>query len=84
MGIAIGEHHRLLFGLGYRFTISRVDNTPVLAVLPARLERNLFSSFLQDEIIITDHLKLTLGSKFEVNVLHWPGNSTQRTARLDE
>ena len=67
-GKALGDRQNLLVGLGYRFTKDRVKNTPALAFFPAKLDRNLFTSFIQDEIeIVPDAFKLTLGSKFELN-----------------
>jgi iron complex outermembrane receptor protein len=77
----LGERHSLLAGLGYRFTRNDVENTPGLAVLPAKLDRDLFSAFVQDEItLVEDRLKLTLGSKLEHN--DYTGFEFQPSGRL--
>lgn len=65
---SIGERHRLIWGLGYRFHHDDVRNTPALAFLPGRRDLHLVNGFLQDEIaLIRDRLILTIGSKFEHN-----------------
>ena len=77
----IGEHQDILLGLGYRFTKDNVKNSPALAILPAKLERNVFSTFVQDEIsVLPDRLALTLGSKFELN--DYTGFEFQPSGRL--
>jgi iron complex outermembrane receptor protein len=65
----IGSRQHVMFGAGYRFTQNQVRNLPGgIAFLPARLDRHLFSAFVQNEISLRDdRLKLTLGSKFEHN-----------------
>jgi iron complex outermembrane recepter protein len=64
----VGERQQLIAGAGYRFTRNDVDNLPEsLAFLPARLDRHLFSAFVQDEISLSERIKLTVGSKFEHN-----------------
>jgi iron complex outermembrane recepter protein len=61
-------NHRLMTGVGYRFTRNEVDNLPGgIAFLPATLERQLFSAFIQDEISVSERLRVTVGSKFEHN-----------------
>lgn len=62
-----GEHHRLVWGLGYRFTHDVVGNAPSVAFLPPELDRSLFSGFVQDEITLRENLLLTLGTKLEHN-----------------
>ncbi len=63
----VGRSHRLIWGLGYRFTRDDVGNAPSLVFLPARLDQRLFSGFVQDEIALAPSLTLTLGSKLEHN-----------------
>jgi iron complex outermembrane receptor protein len=76
----IGERHRFVWGLGYRFTHDVLDNAPGLAFFPAKLNQSLYSAFLQDEISLADNLVLTLGSKLE----HMPytGFEIEPSARL--
>ncbi len=62
-----GSWQHFVWGLGYRFTHDVVHNAPTVAFLPARLDQNLFSAFLQDEIKPFEKVSLTLGSKLEHN-----------------
>ena len=62
-----GDHHRLVWGLGYRFTHNVVQNAPSVGFLPPELDRKLFSGFAQDEITLRPDLFLTLGTKLEHN-----------------
>jgi iron complex outermembrane receptor protein len=64
---AAGTRHRIVWGAGYRFTHDLVENSPALGFVPARLDHNLFSAFLQDEILLPAAWSLTLGSKVEHN-----------------
>lgn len=65
--IGLGTHHRFIWGLGYRYTHDEVQSAPGLAFSPEVLDRNLFSFFAQDEVMLLDNLSLTLGSKVEHN-----------------
>lgn len=63
----IGTWNRIVWGLGYRFTYDRVDNSPAVAFLPTTLGQSLYNGFVQDEIKLLDRLSLTVGSKVEHN-----------------
>jgi iron complex outermembrane recepter protein len=63
----LGERHRIVWGLGYRFTHDLTESAPLVAFLPKTLERHLYSGFIQDEIKLHERLFLTLGSKLEHN-----------------
>jgi len=63
----IGTYHRLEWGLSYRFTHDAVENAPAIGFLPRRLNQSLFGGFVQDEIILSPQLSLTLGTKVEHN-----------------
>jgi iron complex outermembrane recepter protein len=65
----LGARQQVVIGGGYRFTRNDIENLPEsIAFLPARLDRHLFSVFVQDEIsIFKDRVKVTVGSKFEHN-----------------
>jgi iron complex outermembrane receptor protein len=65
--IGLGSRHRIVWGLGYRFTHDTVRNAPSLVLLPARLDHELFSAFGQDEIALGDAVHVTLGTKIERN-----------------
>ena len=77
----LGERNNIVWGLGYRLIEDDVGNTPVLAFLPARLSRQWFSGFVQDEIaLVKDRLHLTLGTKIEHN--DYTGFEFQPSGRL--
>ncbi|MEE4376421.1 MAG: TonB-dependent receptor [Candidatus Competibacteraceae bacterium] len=65
---ALGEHHELIWGLGYRFNRDDFTPTEVLTMTPAQREYPLFSTFIQDRIRKFDNrLELTFGAKIEHN-----------------
>lgn len=73
--------HRFMWGFGYRFTHDVVEQqAPNVAYLPPRLDRNLFSVFLQDEFSVANDVAVTLGSKFEHN--DYTGLEVEPTARI--
>jgi len=76
----IGDRHRLVWGLGYRFTHDVLDNAPGLAFFPAKLNQSLFSTFVQDEISLRDNVVLTLGTKLEHTA--YTGFEYEPSARL--
>ena len=58
----------LTWGLGYRYTEGDTHSVPTIAISPRSRADNLFSAFVQDEIVLVeDSLRLTVGSKFEHN-----------------
>lgn len=60
--------HDLTWGLGYRYSRDRVDNSPLVAFLPEHRGLDLASGFIQDEIAFAaDRLHLTVGTKLEHN-----------------
>jgi len=61
------ERNQIVWGVGYRGTESDHHNTVYLGVEPTSLSQSIFNVFLQDQIEITDTLKLTLGTKVEHN-----------------
>ena len=63
---AIGALNHIVWGLGYRFTHDVVENAPGLGFLPPTLDQNLFSGFLQDEIVL-GRWSAIIGSKVEHN-----------------
>lgn len=63
----IGSRHDIVAGLGYRLTDQGFEDGYSIAVGSGHRTDNLFSSFIQDEIRLTDSLSLTVGSKFEHN-----------------
>lgn len=76
-----GERQRLTGGVGYRFTHDSVkEQAPNFAFLPARLDRSLWSVFVQDDLRLTEPLTVTLGSKLEHN--DYTGFEYEPTFRL--
>jgi iron complex outermembrane recepter protein len=76
----LGGRQHAIAGLGYRFTRNNFDNIPgSIAFVPARLDRHLFSAFMQDEIALLPRMKLIIGSKFEHN--DYTGWEVQPTLR---
>jgi iron complex outermembrane receptor protein len=78
--VAIGLRQDLVWGFGYRVDSFYVR--PGYAISPARPRStdNLFNSFIQDEIRLTDSFWLTLGSKLEHNA--YTGFEYEPGARL--
>lgn len=73
--------HQVVWGVGYRFTASKLKNTFTVAFSPKGRNDQLFSAFFQDEFtLIEDRLRLTVGSKFEHN--DYSGFEIQPNARL--
>lgn len=77
----MGRRHEFVSGFDFRVLSERSQNSLSLAVRPQDQTFRLFGGFLQDEIaIIPNHLKLTLGSKFESN--DFSGIDAQPTVRV--
>jgi iron complex outermembrane receptor protein len=79
----LGERNDVIWGLGYRFTDSRLHqaNSPAVTILDHEIPLHLFSAFIQDEFkIIPDQLTFTLGTKIERN--DFTGVEVQPSARL--
>ncbi|HXO18936.1 MAG TPA: TonB-dependent receptor [Thermoanaerobaculia bacterium] len=76
-----GSRHELVWGLGYRVSGDRVENSAVIAFLPPRPTETLVNAFAQDEITLVPHrLQLTLGTKVEHN--DYTGFELEPSARL--
>ena len=82
----LGERQTILYGFGYRLlnavlARSAADNGFDLLWDPSRLTRQVFSAFVQDQIVVVeDTFTLTLGTKLEHNDI--TGVEVQPTARL--
>jgi iron complex outermembrane recepter protein len=62
------SHQELIWGLGYRYTKGDTESLPTVIISPRDKTDNLFSAFVQDEVLfLDDRLRLTVGSKFEHN-----------------
>lgn len=63
-----GLRQELFWGVGYRYGLSDLDQSPTIAVSRARRTEHLYSLFLQDEIaLLPERLVLTVGARFEHN-----------------
>jgi iron complex outermembrane receptor protein len=76
----LGPANRIVWGLGFRHTRDVVGDAPALAFLPAILDQDLYSAFVQDEILLRNDLSFTLGSKLEHN--DYTGFEVEPDARL--
>jgi iron complex outermembrane receptor protein len=67
--MALGSRNDVVWGLGYRFEADEIHPGYAIQFLPPQSKRSLFSTFLQDEIKLSDTVALTVGSKFEHNAI---------------
>jgi iron complex outermembrane receptor protein len=71
----------IVWGLGYRVSADDTDPTLRIAFTPEDRRTQLFSSFVQDEIVVRpDCVKLSLGARLEDN--DYTGFGLQPSARL--
>ena len=77
---SLGEHHKFVWGLGYRLTHEVDEDLSVVRFSPPELDRNLFSAFAQDEITLRENWMLTLGTKLEHN--DYTGFEVEPSVRL--
>ena len=72
--------HKLVWGLGYRFTHETDADLSLVRFVPEALDQNLFSSFVQDEIALAHNVQLTAGTKIEHN--DYTGTEVEPSLRL--
>ena len=73
--------HAIVWGADYRYSMDRVDNTsPIFAFLPADVDQKWASLFAQDEMSLSDDLRLTIGARAEHN--DYTGTELLPNARL--
>lgn len=89
--VLLGSKNDLVWGAGYRYSSDQIEAAPgglnplrtigySAAVLPPAKDYSLFSTFLQDEIHVSENLSFTIGSKFEHNA--FSGFEYEPSARL--
>lgn len=61
---AIGAHH-VVWGANYRHSWDSVDNSALVAFLPASDRQSWVSMFARDEVALRDNLHLTFGARVE-------------------
>ncbi len=76
----MGDRHRLVWGLGYRFIHDTVQNAPSLGFMPPESKQDLFNGYVQDEITLRENVVFTLGTKVEHT--HYTGFEVEPSARL--
>lgn len=77
----LGDRNEIVWGLGYRLISESGLRGTVASFLPPDVERQIFSSFVQDEFkIVPDRLQLTFGTKFDHN--DYSGFEFQPSGRL--
>ena len=74
------DRHKWSFGLGYRLYVTDIKNTELYIYDPSETKTYVFNAFLQDEIYLSPHVGLILGSKFEYH--EDTGLEVQPTARV--
>jgi iron complex outermembrane receptor protein len=65
---ALDSGQDLIWGLGYRYSEDRIENSPMLTVNDPNSHTSLYSAYAQDEITLQPgRWRLTLGSRLEHN-----------------
>ena len=79
--VPLGGRHDVLMGLGYRRISDDIEGAFPINFTPTTRGLSLYTGFLQDDIVLlTNHLAVTLGAKFEHN--GWTGLEFQPNGRL--
>jgi iron complex outermembrane recepter protein len=76
----LGTRNRLVWGLGFRATHEVDEDLSVVRFSPPVLQQDLYSGFLQDEILLSPSVRLTIGSKLEHN--DYTGVEAEPSTRL--
>jgi iron complex outermembrane recepter protein len=66
-GFVFAQRHQLLWGLNYRHTDNRTEGKGILNLDPSTSQDAVISGFVQDQIELTETLKVTIGTKLEDN-----------------
>ena len=78
---APAARHDVVWGVGYRLTSDDARNSAALAFLPPRVDHQLYTGFIQDELTLAaNRLFMTVGSKIEHN--SYTGFEYQPGARI--
>jgi iron complex outermembrane receptor protein len=78
--LKLARRHDIVWGAGYRVTSDDHTDGYGKAYVPFARTNNLYSTFIQDEIALTDNLWFTAGSKFEHNA--YTGFAYEPSAKL--
>lgn len=66
--LTAGSRHNIVWGAGYRYVDDHVFNRISAGLLPEKRVMPLYSLFIQDEMSLSEKMKLTIGSKVFHNV----------------
>lgn len=66
-GLLLAQRHQLLWGLNFRYTDNRNVGKGLFNLDPDSSADTVYSGFIQDQITLTDALKVTIGTKLEEN-----------------
>ncbi len=76
----IGNRHEVVWGVGYRRTVTNLSSQSWISFSPAVSVEPLYSAFVEDEVRLTDNLWLTVGTRVEHNA--FTGFDLEPSARL--
>jgi iron complex outermembrane receptor protein len=65
--VAASARHEILWGASYRLTSNRNRSGGIFAVDPEKSADHLLSGFIQDQMTLSESVRLTLGTKLEEN-----------------
>lgn len=66
--LQVGSYHDVVWGLGYRWSQDRIDNTFTVAFDPDQFALKIANGFIQDEVaLIPNQLIATVGTKVSYN-----------------
>ncbi len=79
--LGLSSRNLLTWGLEYRYSQDKMDNTFTVSFQPENLSYSIFSGFLQDKLaLVKERLYLTIGAKLEHH--QYTGFEFQPTTRL--
>ncbi len=65
--LKLGERQEIVWGLNYRRYQDQFGPATLVSIMPEARTTELFSLFAQDQVALTERLRLTLGAKIEHN-----------------
>jgi iron complex outermembrane recepter protein len=72
--------HQVVLGVGHRLISDKVEAIPFQFIQPVSRDVQVTSAFIQDEMKLSDRIRLTLGGKIESN--HYSGTEWLPSIRL--
>lgn len=65
--LRFSPRYQVTYGAGYRIAFDHVDNAAAFAFLPGSLTMYWGNAFIQNEVTVAEHLRLTAGLRLENN-----------------